>query len=645
MQSDLGMKYGEYNSGYAPVQQTIQPSEATLLKRNDRRWGFQISPRAPLIILAQVALFAFAWTFYLVVAAKKNPIVLHLGVAKWISENPNITTLIITTVATALASLSTYLFTSAIRHATVVALTRSISIFMLGLSIQMSNRALVFHRDHLKWTLMGLLYLIVTGMLTAGWSSLLTPVAVIMDTPLSGIDIDLTSPQFNKLFATFPTDPSNFLDTTLGFSEFADNAGVASASALFGMPLIFNFDGRAYNTTTGGALAAQMGQSDSVLLNRSATITADAKIPQGINSNYSMTQQGYTADVKCNLQLLDTTTDPSLAIFYQSVIVPDPFNIGTNSTSKVVLNNFRWMTMCDGQPLWSDPATTWTNETIVALGCPNPTDTRNSTYTLLMLGQANYTGTVGPVVCSIQPKITKLEVDYGSVIETTSEDLQTPVDPNSLHIINQIAMGVVQRRFSHGQNLLGNRVGDLFLSIEESVNKEIFDSGAIGNLHMIEAYVRGVFEFSATLYRTYAFAIAFSDPTVLDDVMSTTANNTGTFHTQSMGYNHHFDLFLLILLPLTFITFATIFLVMFAEMQRLNPRQIKGNGITAHDGFNGDADFDVADPFHLLAAASAGGIAGTFSGRNDDSQRTQVTLVKDVNGGKGILNENIKECY
>lgn len=148
-------------------------------------------------------------------------------------------------------------------------------------------------------------------------------------------------------------------------------SGVAGASGAGGFPLLLNFAQKLYNFSTGmrnstttnlqatdtviaGTHPAYIGADDVYSLNRTGDgLSSNETLPPGLNSNFTMMQQGFTADVKCSAQELDDTTTPSLTMFTQTTVIPDPGLIGSNSTGNVTLNSFRWMTMCGTEPIWS----------------------------------------------------------------------------------------------------------------------------------------------------------------------------------------------------------------------------------------------------------------------------------------------------
>jgi len=301
--------------------------------------------------------------------------------------------------------------------------------------------------------------------------------------------------------------------------------------------------------------------------------------------------------------------------------------------------------MCDGEPVWSDIATAWGNNTLMGLGCPNPANGTND-FTLLIYGQGNYS-TLGPVVCAISPKITSVKVEYGSTVRTTIVDPLVTNDPASTAIMSQIAIGVVQRRILHGQNLNTNDVGEALWAILFNMNSTAF-SLEVYNQEMLEGYITGIMEFSATLYRASAFSTAnwakSVNHTLYEDYLSMTTNNTGHYNTETLGYDHRFDINLLILLPLLCVSLATIGLILWARLQTRKLRRARRSENVDSPGYV--PELDVGNPFHLMAAASAGGMSGAFSGRLEsvvkESGRIRVTRADDGVGFVQVNPEDLK---
>ncbi|KAJ7883764.1 hypothetical protein B0H13DRAFT_2667115 [Mycena leptocephala] len=118
--------------------------------RYTRRWPLSV-------IIGQVFLLAISFGFFGAVRVKWQ-IPLETRLVDLAQSNPQVKTFFVTFFATAISVLSSYLFTKAVQHAIRVYLTCS------------------------------------------GWTSLITPIQIVVLTPLYGTEIDLISDAFSDRF-------------------------------------------------------------------------------------------------------------------------------------------------------------------------------------------------------------------------------------------------------------------------------------------------------------------------------------------------------------------------------------------------------------------------------------------------------------
>ncbi|KAJ7437497.1 hypothetical protein FB451DRAFT_1570663 [Mycena latifolia] len=180
-----------------------------------------------------------------------------------------------------LAGFSSFLFSYAIRRSVVIYLYRPMSLGTLGASVRISMRSVVFHRRDWKWPAVSILFFVMTGIQTSGWTTLLTPVTVVVSTPLSGFEIDLSSQILYDITPTLSIDAES---------------GYASAKAYFGYPSIFTFMDQTFNASTGGILPAALepvdasawfSGTDMNIIPPSASMASASKLV-GLSTDYSM---------------------------------------------------------------------------------------------------------------------------------------------------------------------------------------------------------------------------------------------------------------------------------------------------------------------------------------------------------------------
>ncbi|KAG2105542.1 uncharacterized protein F5147DRAFT_761959, partial [Suillus discolor] len=161
----------------------------------------------------------------------------------------------------------------------------------------------------------------VLRLLTAGWTTLLTPNYFLWPVEMRGSELDITGTAFSTLlFEEFQIQ---------GLTAIQDNSfkildisgmlsGVSAAGYTYGLPGTFNFNGAKYNVSTQGIVPAieDYSGSDGIpsangtcLGFSGGNVTVNlgpipgehtsVSIPQGFSRNYSMWQQGLTANVSC----------------------------------------------------------------------------------------------------------------------------------------------------------------------------------------------------------------------------------------------------------------------------------------------------------------------------------------------------------
>ncbi|KDR72141.1 hypothetical protein GALMADRAFT_213568 [Galerina marginata CBS 339.88] len=118
------------------------------------------------IITGQLLILLLAWSFYTVLSFKKS-ISLPFSWAVMARNNPQSVILVATLIATAISAISSF--------------------------IKILNRVLIFEFEHLWWTFLTVILVLITSTQTAGWSTLITPVPVTQNTALQGWEIDLTN--------------------------------------------------------------------------------------------------------------------------------------------------------------------------------------------------------------------------------------------------------------------------------------------------------------------------------------------------------------------------------------------------------------------------------------------------------------------
>ncbi|KAF8210788.1 hypothetical protein K438DRAFT_1752559 [Mycena galopus ATCC 62051] len=549
------------------------------------------------IVVGQGLLLSLAWGFFAVVRAR-GQIPMSLAVADAMRSNPQSKTYVVTFLATSLSALSSYLFSQAVRHAILVYLTGPLSVSTLGFGILISRRTPFFRRQAVLWVLAGGVFFLATLGQTASWTALLTPNIIVTPTPLEGTEIDLTSDVFNDIESTqflklwngtMGTALQAYMEQGPGITSVLEMSGTANAYWDANQVSVVNFGGWDYADSTGGI--APIDLRDTVPLNSGELFTTNVKPypPPGTDFNTSMIQQGLTANVSCQYQQLDETTNPPLRrVIYPVLIEKDTFD-GFSYTGIIV------STICSDGEIQSTSVVSSTNETLVSLICGTTDDTGTTTYTVIIDGNGIYAAGDESVVCTVTPLTLDYVVTYsGKFIyrDFDSEPVNrqsTPAPPG----IGAIATYCLADVFIYGQSSMRNVVGDSITSISDSQSGlSVTTLWVPSVLFGWEAYIQGVVEFVGTAVKTDLAWVNGPLGGSLPPTMIRTIS--GTALTTSLGWEYKEAIGPAILIPSTFIAVASILIVVFAQLKN---RKIQMQ----------HADFDPNDPLLLMAAASAGG--------------------------------------
>ncbi|KAJ7634408.1 hypothetical protein FB45DRAFT_908828 [Roridomyces roridus] len=593
---------GDYRPNESQETLIVPPIHAE--RPSDHRIIVHLLGWPALVVLGQLGLQAVGWIF-LAVVTTRGPIALPYSTAVWASENAHLVPLIATLIATLFAGCSSFFFSYALRRSMALYLRRPMSLEALGASVSISMRTLVFNRRNWKWPAISLLCFIIAGIQTSGWSTLITPVKVTVSTPLAGLEIDLSSPVLQQI----ASNGLSVCEAAEGDTEVYGGvpaSGYASGQAYLGLPAAVSLLGKGFNVSTRGILAATLNDTTVGSWFIPATAKTTKTPPTGISSSYSMTQQGFTADVSCSQQTLTNTTSPgvwfdtdTVSKWEKMVTAQEQMNYVIAYSSCAAKENQMNITdayfKASGQYLW-------------AVGCdPEPSAPNN--YTLIFGSSGNYTGITGSgensyMVCDVAPRMTVVQADYIgesiSPIVDVSKNSSTAVTAGGAAGV--FAMYILTDLVWHQQGITVNGVADQLLELSDTMQ-----GGDEQRFKITEQYLQGVVEYSGSVLRACLSAkdLAFAGGVPLNMTVPT----TGTWNTETMGWKGFSSgTTVWILLPGLFMAFATLALVIIAVYRHWD---------ALHTDSHGDT-FDPSNPLHLIAVASAGGLQHVFKGFRDD---------------------------
>ncbi|KAG1839378.1 hypothetical protein C8R48DRAFT_782096 [Suillus tomentosus] len=571
-------------------------------------------------IFGQTVILGFAWGFAGAILYT-GVLALPDNVVRLIEEHPTVLTLIVTLIATALSITTSMFFTFALKEALRHHLSGpSITLFKLRTAIALSRPTWVLRRKFLKLSLLTLVVYAMVTFLNTSWSTLLLPTLVEWPVVTFGTELDLGSAAFvNQLSTDLNVENANTVQapafevlnvlTLLSGTAAVDTQGGVETSSMF------SFNGVSYNQSTGGILPAIQEYSGSsappgsnvglaftggqVPVNTSfdwGHLERDAGT-QGISKNYSITQQGLTANVTC--QPIDRSQNTFEVTPYS---VPGPTGSNMTFITWVAdvncsgnLNSITSFTvgLANGLP---DNATQGLLPTVV---CPNPNSTAFNPYKfdIFMAGMYKYSF-LPTIVCEVTPYLTTVNVTYnGGIISVDRIGESSGSTSSSNFPLSQYIATVMNYQASSNQAVTKNTIGD-FLTAYGTSNVSVMYSE-------LEDYWRGIAEFSSTQLRS-----GYSASGVPSNMARSTS---GTMYIETYGWRSRSRTFILLLVVITLIWLATVLAAGYSLVQEK---------ITASD-----PSFDFSDPVDLIIAASGGRLGSQLHDEDDEEEHHSEDVV------------------
>ncbi|KAJ6496330.1 hypothetical protein C8R45DRAFT_926840 [Mycena sanguinolenta] len=539
------------------------------------------------------------------------------------------------------------LFSVALRRAIAFSLTQPMTLGDLSSTISLASRGLIFTRRQWKWGLVSIALILLTGIQTSGWTTLIHPVPVVIEVPLHGTELDLASSTLGTLQESGDPGVKYCIHATSQLPLFTvgdTESGHATIKASIGMPASLDFLDQTFNVSTGGILPATFdnvvlfGEPTKIL----ATLQDIPDLTIGLSSNYSVTQQGlravrnltsgegFSADVSCRAQNLSNSTRPSLVISSHSEHWNYPFGTQVNFSRKI-----SWLGVASNCSLLDPDSranTQWTTiagapDYVLMVACPELT-TKN--YTLIFAASGKYEF-MNATVCTLAPKLTTVTAYYSNVnsssrtISTTTHASQ-PValdSPAALSAISTLSAAVFLAQGAE-RSVLGDELYSL--KVKGNTTEDM--------LRNIEEYIRGVTEYSSSIFRACLSNV--TNPNLAEVVAANlTSQINGTYSTYTMGWERLPGATIWSLVPGTLIATITIMVVVVAT--------------ALHAGTeNASAEvFNPLDPMQLMAATAAGGLNDALWGTNNKHLTSEsmenVHVVLEHIPGRGVALVQYKE--
>ncbi|KAG1873199.1 hypothetical protein F4604DRAFT_778761 [Suillus subluteus] len=613
------------------------------------------------IISVQMVILAFGYGFlgavaYLQYLAPPDPI------CELMRSYPGELTMVVTLIATVLSITAATLFTVSVKEALRHRMWKPISLIHLSTGVALAQGSHILKHRYMGLTILTLFIFGMLRLLTAGWTTLLTPTYFMWPVQLNGSELDITGSAFAALLH------GEFIAN--GFTDIQDNAfeildigamlsGAAAAGYSFGIPRTFNFNGAKYNVSTQGIVPTieDYSGSDGVpgvngtrlgFAGGNVTVNTglaprshpSVPIPQGFSRNYSMSQQGLTANVSCRPIDSNQTqylwdTNNSYVIYANAAASSSNnsitglrlWNIAANCGTNTLIT-YEYVTMVDASGNTSSSGSGF----LPSVVCPGSTN-MNQTYTsfaILTQGFYKY-GFLQASVCEVVPLLTTVRADYSDEEISVEVISITPFQPKNAALLSFIA-SVAKFQSVNSQGLTSSTIGDSLYTIYSSTtNGSIDDNLNDTQLYFeLEDYWRGVVEFSATFLRSGFMATGSFPNNEIPNNLSSQV--TGIMFVSTIGWIRwpkNSPTYLLATLPLTIITSLTFFSALYSILEAWKE----------HHGYRGHhrAHFDVSNTLHLIMACAAGSLALEDFGKGGIINNESVKVQLEENGDKKMF--------
>ncbi|KAJ7450945.1 hypothetical protein B0H11DRAFT_316930 [Mycena galericulata] len=556
-----------------------------------------------LVIGGHLILQILAWSFFTVLEVRGFVALPYLA-ADWASDHVHTVTLISTLISTGLAGCSSFLFSWGVQKSISIYLHREgMSLEQFDSSVKISARTLVLDHRKWKWSVASIVLVILTAVQTSGWSTLLTPQLIVIQTPLTGTELDLSSPLLQQMQSSGALDDcvfdsSNIAAFTVGQTE----SGYATLKDDLGFPASLTLMDQTFDVNTAGILPLTLVDvnvstwfSGTTIL--PATLRPAFELPWGLSSNYSMTQQGFSTLVNCEFQNVSTETTPNISVTTDTV---KDWSSGEQN-GNITFTQLQFDCPVSADSGFSSTSAYTTGDQInylMMVGCQT-----QENYTLVFQSSGTY-DFMRTTVCTLSPQITKVDVLYSdsdplvATLITDTSQIGAVTDaaggPAGLSAVTTISnMLFVAQAFS--SNIMGDELNSLLEVWSDGDNYQ--DSEV---LYFTEEYIRGVAEYSGSVLRA---CLSADNEVFAGGVPSNMTTTTeGMFFTQTVGWLRFPATTFFVLIPGAIVAFGTISLVL---------------AVLGHPADVGAEAFDPTDAIHILAASAAGGLHDIFKGTAD----------------------------
>ncbi|KAJ7911033.1 hypothetical protein B0H13DRAFT_2328646 [Mycena leptocephala] len=570
------------------------------------------------VICGHLILQLATWIFFATIQKRGFIRLRSLG-PDWFNTLATVIHWVFTTLSTGLAFASSYLFSWGVGKSIALHLNgEGMSLATFGSSLKILSRSVIFDRSNWKWSVMSIALVASMGVQTSGWSSLITPTVITVDTSLRGRELDLSSPSLRQMQSSGALDYCIFNSSTLSsFVSGQTESGYAAVKSTPDFPTSFTLMDQSFNISTGGILPSTLfdvnaGSWFPSLTTIPAIVSPFLDFSIDVPASYSMSQQGFTADVACTFQNLTADTTPSLNLQLNLVKEwTDAIELADNATIASVTMSSNCIV----------PDRTQLNQTSAYIVVdPNYGDSSyvlmitcggsGEKYSMIFKGSGAYSF-MKTTVCTFSPKITRVNVDYSDAnsfsgtIGTTT--LFNGVIPDMDGPAGLSAVFTIENMMFFSQAASSNIMGNQLIALLDVYS---FDDETI--LKIISAAWQSTVDPSSGLVSPQKTDLSDGVP---DNMKISTS---GFFHSQIVGWKNASLATFFFLIPGTLIAISTICVVVVAVARHTNRMPV------------GKLAFDPTNAMHLVAASATGDLNTVLTG-------TDKTAFKAVEGVDIVL--------
>ncbi|KAG2105532.1 uncharacterized protein F5147DRAFT_805769 [Suillus discolor] len=598
------------------------------------------------IIISQIFILAFGYGFLGAVAYYEY-LAPSDSVCETMKNHPGEVTMLVALIATVLSVITATLFTLSVKEALRHRICQPISLIQLSAGVALGTGLSYSQPSTRGIDSPDVVYI---------WG------AEALNGRMNGSEIDITGSAFATLLQEEFLASGLITEWSVKWDNEVQNdafevldiggmlSGVAAAGFTFGLPGTFNFNGAKYNISTQGvvptieAFSGSDGIPDAngtrlgfsggnVTVNTGVVpgLHSGVPIPQGFSTNYSMWQQGLTANVSC--QAIDSSqtqylwnTNNSDVIYTNPAASSNNFiaglrlwnisvNCGTNTSTA-----YEYVTMVDANGNGNLSG----NGFLPSVVCLGPTymNQNYTSFTIFTQGFYKY-DFLKASVCEVVPLLTRVRADYSNEQISSEVISSTPFQSENAELLLFIA-GVARYQSINSQGLTSSTIGDTLYSTYSSTTTEYVNNNLNDTQVYLELedYWRGVVEFSATvrlLFLRSGFMATGSFPdNIIPNNLSSPIN--GTMFISTIGWTRwtkNSPTYLLATVPLTIITILTFSCALYSLLETLEE----------HRNHTHKAHFNVSNTIHLVMLCAAGSLKLADFGNRKGIKKNEVVKV------------------